>query len=519
MIINQRPQLPAPKAQQETPPQQPPAKPGPENKDFNYNAQDEATLAGDTATVSVKAADGGVETESVILDNKKAVFFFGRLIALRDDANYKLSPNADGNFVYPKEHASHTGANTVSAAAQTVNKYNEVLGELTGKKIEWAFGEDQLLVSPETGEWPNAFYARQMKGIHFFDVKNTSTGNSGEVVSHEAGHAILDALRPNYLGGTGAETGAFHEAFGDTLAMLMTLGNEQAVDKIIAQTEGGDLSAKRNALSDMGEGFGEALGMTGGIRTSFNDFTWKDPSTLPERGSETQLGHEVHDFSRLWSGAFYDVVDGISDANRAAGMSPKEALMAAGEEGWKLLVGQMEASSAGSETNFKRMAQNLMAGDAKYNGGQRQDLIRDVMVKRELMEAGEGLFKSATPEFSGQVVSREITFGENFGALAGVKMETKIDQPIVGGFFQRADTSLAMEAQKGARLMLQNEEILFTDKGEPGFDQLFKADGTAFKAYVTTNEAGEKELHRVPIAVCDFSGHNHNHAHGESCDH
>ena len=513
MIINQRP-LPSPKA-----PQQPPANPGPENKEFNYNAQDSATLPGDTTTVSVKAAGGNVETESVILDNKKGVFFFGRLIALRDDANYKLNPNADGNFVYPKDHDSYTGSNVVGAAAKTVNKYNQVLGELTGKKIEWAFGEDQLLVSPETGEWPNAFYARQMKGIHFFDVKDTSTGNSGEVVSHEAGHAILDALRPNYLGGTGAETGAFHEAFGDALAMLMTLGNEQAVDKIVAQTDGGDLSTKRNALSDMGEGFGAAVGMTGGIRTSFNNFTWKDPATLPERGSDTELGHEVHDFSRLWSGAFYDVLDGIADANREAGMAPKEALMAAGEEGWKLLVGQMEASSAGSETNFKRMAQNMMAGDLKFNGGQRQDLIRNVMVKRELMEAGEGLFKSATPDFSGQVVTRELTFGENFGALAGVKMETKIDQPIVGGFFQRADTSLAIEAQKGARLMLQNDEILFTHKSEPGFDELFKADGTAYKAYVGVNEAGEKELHRVPIAVCDFSGHQHQHVHGESCDH
>src|SRR5690606_11574372 len=128
------------------------------------------------------------------------------------------------------------------------------------------------LVSPETGEWPNAFYARQMKGIHFFDVKGTSTGNSGEVVSHEAGHAILDAIRPNYLGGTGAETGAFHEAFGDVLAMLMTLGNDQAVDKIVAQTEGGDLSTKRNALSDMGEDFGNQIGRKGGIRTSFNKF-------------------------------------------------------------------------------------------------------------------------------------------------------------------------------------------------------------------------------------------------------
>lgn len=521
MIINQRPQARPQQAAQQA--EQPPAKPGPENKDFNYNAQDPATLPGDTATIAVTAANGDVQTESVILDNKKGIFFFGQLIALRDDPKYKLNPNADGNFVYPRDHESFTGSNVVGAVAKTVNKYNQVLGELTGKKIEWAFGEDQLLVSPETGEWPNAFYARQMKGVHFFDVKSTSTGNSGEVASHESGHAILDAIRPNYLEGTGAETGAFHEAFGDALAMLMTLGNDQAVEKIVAQTEGGDLSAKRNALSDMGEDFGNQLGMQNGIRTSFNKFTYKDPSTLPERGSETELGHEVHDFSRLWSGAFYDVIDGIADANREAGMSPKDALKAAGEEGWKLLVGQMEASTAGSETTFKQMAQNLMAADSTFNGGARQDLIRNVMVKRELMEAGEGLFKSAAPEFSGNIVSKELTFGENFGALAGVKMETKVDEPVIGGFFHGGGFNQAVEAQKGAQLMLQNDQILFTDKAEPDFSEIFKPDGTAYKAYVGMNANGEQELHRIPIALCEFGGHDHahshGHVHGEGCDH
>lgn len=480
-------------------------------KTFNYNAQDPATAQNDTTTLSVSGAETGrPESPDVMLRNKKAIFFFGQLVALRDDPSYKLPANPDGNFVYPQEHANYTGANAFSAAAKTVEKYNEVYGELTGKKIEWAFGNEKLTVSPETGEWPNAFYARQMKGVHFFDVKGSSTGNSGEIASHEVGHAVLDAIRPNYLSGTGAETGAFHEAFGDVLAMLMSLGNDKAVDKIVEQTGGGDLSAKRNALSDMGEDFGNQIGREGGIRTSFNTFTYKDPSTLPERGSETELGHEVHDFSRLWSGAFYDVLDGIADANRAAGMSPRDALKAAGEEGWKLLIGQMENSGAGSETTFKHMAANLLAGDAQFNGGARQDLIKNVMVKRELLPSGEGLFKSAAPIYSGNVISKELTLGEDFGSqLAGVKLETKIDQPAIHGFFQVGDSELTDQARDGVRLMAANDDILFTDKA-PEFGQLFKPDGTAYKAYVAPNENGDRELHRVPIAVCEW-GHDHDH--------
>lgn len=506
-----------------TPKPQP--KPQAESKTFNYNPQDPATLSNDTTDLSVTAAEGKVETDSVKLTPKKGIFIFGQLIALREDKRYKMNPNADGNFNFPRAHDYFTGANSFSAAAATVDKYNEVYSEMTGKKVEWSFGDQHLGVSPETGEWPNAFYARQMKGVHFFDVKDTSTGNSGEVASHEVGHAVLDAIRPNYLGSSGTETGAFHEAFGDVLAMLMTLGNDSAVDKIIAQTEGGDLSAKHNLLSDMGEGFGKALGMgERGIRSSFNTFTYKDPATLPERGDENNLGHEIHDFSRLWSGAFYDVIDGIADANRAGGMEPKEALKAAGEEGWKLLIGQMENSSAGSETTFKRMAVNLLKGDADFNGGQRQDLIRDVMVRRELMTAGEGLFKSSLPDFSGEVVAKEITLGDDMGVLAGVKMETKVDLPefnILSGETPAVD-DLSKEAQQGVKQMLASGDILFLDSGEPTIGQLFKPDGDAYRAYVTTNENGERELVGVPMAVCDFSGghgHSHGHIHGESCNH
>jgi hypothetical protein len=519
MNVNTRPALkPLPSPQSAAP------KAEPKEATFNYNPQDPKALDSDTATLSVRAENGSVETDKVVLDNKKGIFIFGRLIALRDDPKYKMEPNADGNFVFPREHAKFTGANAFSAAAKTVDKYNEVYKELTGKSVEWAFGDQQLLISPETGEWPNAFYAREMKGVHFFDVKDTSTGNSGEVASHEVGHAVLDAVRPNYLTGSGPETGAFHEAFGDVLAMLMTLGNESAVDKIVAQTEGGDLSSKYNVLSDMGEDFGNVLGMGDrGIRSSFNNFTYKDPATLPERGSETELGHEIHDFSRLWSGAFYDVIDAIADSNRAEGMSPKEALMAAGEEGWKLLIGQMENSSSGSETTFKNMAANLVAGDAQFNGGKRQEAITDIMVKRELLPEGSGLFKSSSLAFSGDVVAKEHTLGSDFGLLAGVKMETLVDQPAFGGITEFETAAMTSEAQKGVKMMMANDEILFSD-GKPGFDQLFKADGTAYKAYVTTGADGQRELHRVPLAVCDFSGHDHGghdhgHIHGEGHQH
>ena len=483
---------------------------------FSNNPQDVDALPNDSVSIpNVNANNGKPSTDSVVLENKKGIFILGQMVGMKPDPNYKLAPNADGNFVYADGDKSFNGANAFGAVSETVNKYNQVLGELTGKKIEWAFNKPQLKVSPETGEYPNAFYARQYEGLHFFHYKTTSTAASGEVASHETGHAILDSQRSGYMEGSGSETGAFHEAFGDCTAMLMTLGNEKAVEAIVAQTEGGDLSTKRNMLSDMGEAFGHALGREGGIRTAKNEFVYADPATLPEQGDETHLGREVHDLSRLWSGAFYDVIDAISDSNRAAGMSPKQALMAAGEESWKLLVGQIELSPKASETTFHEMATNLAAADAQFNGGARAGLIKDVMVKRGLMDADAAppASQNGARLFNAEPVKQEFTFAADAGALAGVKMTSTVDQPAFG--LVGLQNSVISEAEKGARLMVADNKVLFADH-TPEFGDFFKQDGGTYQAYVAPNAQGVKEFHRVPMAFCDFGhgpDHVHNHDH------
>ena len=471
------------------------------NVKFSNNPQDVDALPNDTVDIPGVNANGGKPTtDSVALENKKGIFILGQMVGMKPDPNYKLTPNADGNFVYADKDKNFNGANAFGAVAATVNKYNEVLGELDAGKIEWAFNKPQLKVSPETGEYPNAFYARQYEGLHFFHYKTTSTAASGEVASHETGHAILDARRPGFMEGSGAETGAFHEAFGDTTGMLMTLGNARAVEAIVAQTGGtGDLSSARNMLSDVGEAFGHALGREGGIRTAKNDFVYADPATLPEQGDETHLGREVHDFSRLWSGAFYDVLDGISDANRAAGMTPQQALTSAGEEAWKLMVGGVELSPKASETTFHEMASNLLAADAQFNGGARGGVIKDVMVKRGLMDAdaappsGQG----GARLFNAEPMQQQFTFGADAGALAGVKMTSTVDQPAFG--LVGLHNSTVAEAEKGARLMAQDGNVLFTDK-QPEMSDFFRPDGTAYAAYVAPNAQGEREFRRTQIA-------------------
>ena len=145
------------------------------------------------------------------------------------------------------------------------------------------------------------------------------------------------------------------------------------------------------------------------------------------------------------------------------------------------------------------------------------------MVKRELMSEGEGLFKSIGFGMDTRPVVKEHTLGSDFGILNGVTMESTVQQPAFSAFSVGNDPvgkamadQVINEAQKGVKMMLDDGDIIFTgDNQAPELKEIFREDGTAAKAYVTTDENGNRELHRIPMAVCDFSGgHDHSHEHG-----
>ena len=187
-------------------------------------------------------------------------------------------------------------------------------------------------------------------------------------------------------------------------------------------------------------------------------------------------------------------MDGIADEYRAEGMSQKQALISAGEEGWRLLIGQMEYASRESETTFKEMASALIKGDARLNGGRRQVLLERVLSSRELHDSLE--FGTKDLALPGRAENSEFTLDESFGLLAGVQVNTLLTPGP-----ESSSEGIRSETLKGLRTMSERDEILFVSEREPDLPEMFKPGGGHYKAYVRTEKNGDRFFHRVPLAV------------------
>lgn len=103
-----------------------------------------------------------------------------------------------------------------------------------------------LLAIPDEGEDLNAYYDRN--GLHFFHgtVRSTTvySGESPDVVCHELGHAVLDAVKPQLFDVASIEVAAFHESFGDCSAMLSNLQVPSLRQAVLTET-GGPVSRRR----------------------------------------------------------------------------------------------------------------------------------------------------------------------------------------------------------------------------------------------------------------------------------
>jgi hypothetical protein len=167
----------------------------------------------------------------------------------------------------PRFHAQ----NVYAIVMRTLGHFERGLG----RRVTWSFGGHQLKVAPHAFAEPNAFYSRDDEGLFFGYFAGPDgpvlTCLSHDIIVHETTHALIDGLRPRYMEPSSPDQAAFHEAFGDLVALLSVFSLPEILDEAVRRVpravHRGMLSVSRltiEALQDgvlfgLGEQFGEAL--------------------------------------------------------------------------------------------------------------------------------------------------------------------------------------------------------------------------------------------------------------------
>lgn len=308
------------------------------------------------------------------------------------------TPDAHGHFHFDVDDPNFDSANTYFVAHQTLNiaeKYAE-------RDIPWSFteelGREQMIIHPHAGSGVvNAFYTSEGGSINFFNYQNDQrhvhrTGMMSDVIAHETGHAILDALRPTYIRTLDVPAGGFHESFGDMIAMLRALHEPSIIEVLKSETKG-DLG-QSNIVTRLAEQLGaDAYGppRNGGpafLRDAVNDHKFADqhflPYTDPSMGGNG-FGTEPHAYATLFTGAFYDLFGKIYDTMAAdPDKSFTEAVAGARDLTGSLLMRAIEIGPIGNPS-YPEMAEAFIQADAIDNDGALRPLIEETFRDRGIL--------------------------------------------------------------------------------------------------------------------------------------
>ncbi len=292
-----------------------------------------------------------------------------------------IATNDDRDFLFePQENPLEFDAvHTFTVARQVLTMVKRVLNR-TGVTTDfnWQWGPSApISVYPRGGLDANAYYSRGERALRFFYFhpgNDTSrplvyTARSFDIVSHETGHAILDALRPGYWGSWRTQTGALHEAFGDLTAILTMLAQMDQVEAIIAESKG-DLHRK-SFFPAVAEQFGSALfGHDLGLRNADNDLKL------------SEVSNQVHALSQVFTGAVYDILaDIFEDYHKPEQYDQAETLFRVGKHLTSLI---MLSFLRGPDRNatFRDIAEKMIEIEPVDRW---KTFIRDQFTRREVL--------------------------------------------------------------------------------------------------------------------------------------
>jgi len=287
-----------------------------------------------------------------------------------------------GPSVAPGMYAKGTAQFRYWTAAEALRRGGDFWAPLLGVK-QWQPGA-VLAVNLDKGVDLNAYYDRTELAFFHQKVGQVTyySGESPDVVCHEMGHACLDAHRPQLFDAPFIEAGAFHESFGDMSAILSAL----QLPSVRAAALSGVKGYKSSQLSRCAEQLGDAIRAVDKadvdpdcLRNAYNAFKYVNPQTLPDSAPATALCAEVHSFSRIFTGAFYEILSGMLNIRSK---NPTQADLAAVAADFAQLLMDATKAAPVQPDYFARVASHIIDADTARFAGKYRSALTTTFVKR-----------------------------------------------------------------------------------------------------------------------------------------
>jgi hypothetical protein len=286
---------------------------------------------------------------------------------------------------------------TAEAVSRGISFWEAVLPTGT----TWSTSNPMRVALVEAGQDLNARY-RRMDGLHFyrrpvggFDVHSCE---SPDVVCHELGHAILDALKPQLFNAGDPEIAAFHESFGDISAILCALQVPSLCRTVLAETSGRLNVTSR--LSRVAEQLGWAIRQLSptavdrdSLRNAANRFFYRRIDTLPPSAPANLLSSEAHSFSRVFTGAFLDI---LARMVATAGVPNEASVVAVSRDLGQLVVDAVHAAPIRTGY-FTQVAAAMIKADQARFGGRYRSALNGSFIERGILSVGSAVAVADAP--------------------------------------------------------------------------------------------------------------------------
>ena len=290
--------------------------------------------------------------------------------------------NDDKDFIfYPEENPLEFDAvHTFTIVRQVLTTLRRALNRMgITQNFNWFWGPEPIQVYPRAGLDANAYYSRNEKALRFFYFHPSGdeskpliyTCRSFDIVAHEVGHAALDSLKPEFLSSSWhPETGGLHESFGDLTAMFTMLAQMDVCEAIIVESKA-NLHSK-TFFPALAEQFGDALGRPMGLRNADNNLKMSDVST------------EVHDISRVFTGAIYDILTDFFELYQDPGLYDQaESLFKVGKYLTSLVIASLWQGPDANAT-YADIANKMLELE---ENDERKEIITAQFKIREILDA------------------------------------------------------------------------------------------------------------------------------------